>query len=132
MTDYFRTGDLVTRLADGSLRYATRAKDMLKVGGENVAAAEIERAILSVAGVREAAVVGKPHDFLAEVPVAFVLIEEGVADRAALASAIETACAATLADFKRPREMRLVDELPRSVNEKVAKGVLRKIAAGGP
>jgi carnitine-CoA ligase len=129
---YFRTGDLVTRLADGSLRYATRAKDMLKVGGENVAAAEIERAILSVAGVSEAAVIGKPHDFLAEVPVAFVLIEEGVADRPALALAIETACVAMLADFKRPREIRLVDELPRSVNEKVAKGVLRKMVAGGP
>jgi crotonobetaine/carnitine-CoA ligase len=60
------------------------------------------------------------------------LIEEGVADRAALVSAIETACAAALADFKRPREIRLVDELPRSVNEKVAKGVLRKMVAGGP
>ncbi len=129
---YFRTGDLVTRLADGSLRYATRAKDMLKVGGENVAAAEIERVIVSVAGVSEAAVVGKPHDFLAEVPVAFVTIEDGVRDRAALTAAIDKACAATLADFKRPREIRLVEALPRSVNEKVAKGMLRKLAAGGP
>ena len=128
---YFRTGDLVTRLDDGSLRYATRAKDMLKVGGENVAAAEIERVIVSVAGVREAAVVGRPHDFLAEVPVAFVLVEEDVRDRAGLTAAIERACAGTLADFKRPREIRLVDELPRSVNEKVAKGLLRKLAAEG-
>ncbi len=84
----------------------TRAKDMLKVGGENVAAAEIERVIVAVAGVSEAAVVGKPHDFLAEVPVAFVLVEDNVADRAALVAAIDTACAANLADFKRPREIR--------------------------
>jgi carnitine-CoA ligase len=129
---FFRTGDLVTRLADGSLRYATRAKDMLKVGGENVAAAEIERAILSVAGVREAAVTGRPDDFLAEVPVAFVLVEENVTDRDALVAAVAAACAKNLANFKRPREVHVVDELPRSVNEKVAKGVLRKMAAGGP
>ncbi|HXE17080.1 MAG TPA: AMP-binding protein [Stellaceae bacterium] len=126
---YFRTGDRVTRLADGSLRYAGRAKDMLKVGGENVAAGEIERVIAAVAGVREAAVTGKPHDFLAEVAVAFVLIEDDVTDRAALIAAIEAACLANLADFKQPREIRIVDELPRSVNEKVAKGVLRKMAA---
>ncbi|HEY5209923.1 MAG TPA: AMP-binding protein [Stellaceae bacterium] len=126
---YFRTGDLVTRLADGSLRYATRAKDMLKVGGENVAAAEIERAIVAVAGVREAAVIGRPHEFLAEVPVAFVLVDPGVADRDALMAAIETACASQLADFKRPREIRLVDELPRSINEKIAKRELRRIIA---
>ncbi|MGH7076403.1 MAG: AMP-binding protein [Stellaceae bacterium] len=128
---YFRTGDIVTRLGDGSLRYATRAKDMLKVGGENVAAAEIERAIVAVAGVREAAVVGRRHDFLAEVPVAFVLIEAHVTDHPALIAAIETACASRLADFKRPREIFLVEELPRSVNQKVAKGVLRKLAAEG-
>jgi len=126
---FFRTGDRVTRLADGSLRYAGRAKDMLKVGGENVAAGEIERVIVSVPGVREAAVTGKPHDFLAEVPVAFVLVEEEMRDHAALIVAIEAACLADLADFKRPREIRIVDELPRSVNEKVAKGVLRKMAA---
>jgi crotonobetaine/carnitine-CoA ligase len=129
---YFRTGDLVTRLADGSLRYASRLKDMLKVGGENVAAAEIERVILAVPGVREAAVVGKPHEFLAEVPVAFVLVAEEVRDQAALLPAIEAACAATLADFKRPREIRFVDALPRSVNEKVAKGVLRKLVTEPP
>ena len=128
---FFRTGDLVTRLADGSLRYATRAKDMLKVGGENVAAAEIERAIVAVAGVAEAAVVGRTHDFLAEVPVAFVTVEESVTDRAALVTAIEAACAANLADFKRPRAVHLLDELPRSVNNKVAKGQLRKMAAEG-
>jgi crotonobetaine/carnitine-CoA ligase len=104
---------------------------MLKVGGENVAAGEIERVILTVPGVREAAVVGKPHDFLAEVPVAFVLVEEHVSDKAALVVAVESVCAANLADFKRPREVRLVAALPRSVNEKVAKGMLRKMAEEG-
>jgi carnitine-CoA ligase len=126
---YFCTGDLAMRLEDGSLRYVARAKDMLKVGGENVAAAEIERVIAGVEGVREAAVIGKPHEFLAEVPVAFVLLDQKVVDRDGVLAAIATACEIKLASFKRPREIRFVHELPRSVNEKVAKRELRRILA---
>jgi carnitine-CoA ligase len=126
---FFRTGDLVVQVEDGSLRYVARAKDMLKVGGENVAAAEIERVIAGVDGVREAAVVGKPHEFLTEIPVAFVLLEEDVVDRDGVLAAIATACEIKLASFKRPREIRFVHELPRSVNEKVAKRELRRIMA---
>jgi carnitine-CoA ligase len=126
---FFRTGDVVVQVEDGSLRYVTRAKDMLKVGGENVAAAEIERVIGEVDGVREAAVIGKPHEFLAEVPVAFVLLEEAVADLDRVLAAIARACEIKLASFKRPREIRFVHELPRSVNEKVAKRELRRILA---
>jgi crotonobetaine/carnitine-CoA ligase len=126
---FFRTGDLVVQVEDGSLRYVARAKDMLKVGGENVAAAEIERVIAEVEGVREAAVIGKPHEFLAEVPVAFVLLEHGVADRDRVLAGIATACEIKLASFKRPREVHFIHELPRSVNEKVAKRELRRLLA---
>ena len=129
---FFRTGDIVTRLADGSLRYASRAKDMLKVGGENVAAAEIERVVAAVPGVREAAVIGTAHAFLGEVPVAFVLVggdfDDG-RDGPALTAAIAAACERNLAVFKRPRAIRLVRTLPRSVNEKIAKRELRRILA---
>ena len=128
---FFRTGDLAAQMDDGSLRYVARAKDMLKVGGENVAAAEIERVIALVDGVREAAVVAKPHEFLTEVPVAFVLLEEDVSDRDGVLAAIATVCDEKLASFKRPREIRVVRELPRSVNEKVAKRELRRILTEG-
>jgi carnitine-CoA ligase len=123
---WFDTGDLVTLLPDGAILFADRAKDMLKVGAENVAASEIERVVLGVAGVREAAVVGKPHRMLDEVPVAFVTLNEGVVDAAAVPEAVIAACRASLADFKVPREVRVVEEMPRATLEKIAKAELRR------
>jgi len=121
---WFRTGDRVNLLEDGAIQFGDREKDMLKVGGENVAASEVERVILLVPGVRECAVVARKHPMLDEVPVAFVLpLESAPSD---LRDQIEAACAAQLADFKRPREIRLVSELPRVTLEKVAKAELRR------
>lgn len=121
----FLTGDRVRRGTDGFLYFGDRAKDMLKVGGENVAASEIEAAIMAVDGVAEVAVVGKPHPMLDEVPVAFVIARDGA--QADLPARIERHCAAMLASFKQPREVRLVDSLPRSTLEKVAKAELRNM-----
>ena len=128
---WFRTGDRVDLLADGSIRFGDRSKDMLKVGGENVAASEIERVIAAVPGVRECAVVARKHRMLDEVPVVFVLAAAGAP--ADLSDRVAAACTAQLADFKRPHEVRLVDELPRSTLEKIAKAQLRQaLAAEGP
>jgi len=125
---YFVTGDRVTLLDGGFLKFGDRAKDMLKVGGENVAASEIEQVIAVVPGVREAAVVAKKHPMLDEVPVVFIIPADGV-ERAPkdLHDKIMAACRKALADFKLPREIRLVDEMPRSTLEKVAKAELRKM-----
>jgi crotonobetaine/carnitine-CoA ligase len=117
------TGDRVRSDEDGFYFFADRAKDVLKVGGENVSAAEIERVILSSSGVREAAVVGKPHPMLDETPVAFVVPVDP--DDVGLIDRVAAACRASLADFKRPREVRVVSELPRATLEKVAKSKLR-------
>ncbi|CAG9168764.1 Crotonobetaine/carnitine--CoA ligase [Cupriavidus laharis] len=123
----FITGDRVRLGDDGALYFADRAKDMLKVGGENVAASEIERVIALVPGVAEAAVVAKKHPMLDEVPVAFVIPGQGAGED--LAARILAACTAQLADFKRPHEVRLVDSLPRATLEKVAKARLRDMLA---
>jgi crotonobetaine/carnitine-CoA ligase len=120
---FFRTGDLVQLRPDGAFAFADRLKDMLKVGGENVAASEIEQVIRSEEGVQEVAVVAAPHPMLAEVPVAFVIpTPDAPID---LAERILQACAQRLADFKRPHRVRLVPSLPRSLVNKVAKAELR-------
>src|SRR5690606_10753487 len=128
---YFITGDRVTLGEDGFISFADRDKDMLKVGGENVAASEIERVVMTVPGIQECAVVGKRDPMLDEVPVAFVLVPGGEAAAPKdLAAQIDAACAKGLADFKRPRDIRIVDALPRSTLEKIAKAELRKIVDG--
>jgi crotonobetaine/carnitine-CoA ligase len=124
---FFRTGDRVTLHEDGFLQFADRDKDMLKVGGENVAASEIERVVLEVPGVREVAVVGKPHPMLEEVPVAFVIPDasELLAAPGDLQRAVVEACRARLASFKVPDEVRVVPDMPRATIEKIAKAALR-------
>jgi len=97
---------------------------MLKVGGENVAASEIERVVLQVPGVHECAVVARKHPMLDEVPVLFVRPAEGAS--ADLAARVIAACVAQLADFKRPHELRMVSDFPRSTLEKIAKAELRR------
>ena len=119
----FITGDRVRVGEDGWLYFADRSKDMLKVGGENVAASEIERVVASVAGVVECAVVAKRHPMLDEVPVAFVIPRDP--GDATLPDRVTAACREALAGFKQPHEVRLVAELPRSTLEKIAKAELR-------
>jgi crotonobetaine/carnitine-CoA ligase len=123
----FITGDKVRLGEDGYLYFADRAKDMLKVGGENVAASEIERVIAGVPGVAEVAVVAMKHPMLDEAPAAFVIARPGEAED--LVPRIEAACAQQLAPFKRPHLVRLVDSFPRSTLEKVAKAELRAMLA---
>jgi carnitine-CoA ligase len=81
-----------------------------------------------VPGVREAAVVAKKHAMLDEVPVVFIIPQAGVAAAPPdLQDKVMAACRKSLADFKVPREIRLVDEMPRSTLEKVAKAELRTL-----
>ncbi|WP_447643436.1 class I adenylate-forming enzyme family protein [Nocardioides zeae] len=120
---WFRTRDRARRDEQGDWWFVERDGDMLKVGGENIGAPEVERVLREVEGVREVAVVGRPDPMLGEVPVAFVLRQPGAAVDVPAAHA---RCAQALADYKRPREIRVVDELPRSTLDKVAKGALRR------
>lgn len=121
--DWFRTGDMAVRSADGSVRIVgRRATDLIKSGGYKIGAGEIENALLDHPAVREAAVTGEPDADLGERIVAWVV----AADPAAPPSADELTghVAAQLSPHKRPREVRFLDVLPRNDMGKIMKRAL--------
>ena len=126
---WLATGDRATWRPDGYLIFGDRTKDMLKVGGENVAASEVERVVMEVAGVSEVAVVSAPDRLLSEVPVAFVIPAPGAED---VEMRVLAACKEKLASFKVPREVRIVDSMPRSTLNKIAKAELRAALREAP
>ena len=129
---WFKTGDMV-RVADhGNFFYSERDKDVLKVGGENVSAKEVEDTCRAVPGIGDIAVVAKSHDMLDQVAVAFVIKASDGPDDLELSAAIMAHCAEVLADFKRPRAVYVVDDFPRATLDKVAKNQLREQADAMP
>ncbi len=119
---WFRTGDLATMDTEGRVFYVGRTKDMIRRSGENIAAEEVERALLRHASVRSAAVLGVPDELRGEEVKAWVVPAEGHrVDPAELAGF----CAGKLAYFKVPRYWAVVDALPMTDSERVAKGTLR-------
>lgn len=118
---WFHTGDIGSLDAQGTIMFHGRFKDMLKVGGENVAAAEIEAQLQKHPAVKLAQVVGIPDAKYAEVPAAFVELQPGAA--ATEAELIEF-CRKDVAGFKVPRHVRFVSEWPMS-SSKIQKFKLR-------
>jgi fatty-acyl-CoA synthase len=118
---WFHSGDLVTMDEDGRLTFVSRLKDMLKVGGENVAAAEVEEFLLAHPAVAIAAVVAAPDDYYVEVPAAFVQIKNGA--HATEDELIEY-CVGKIATYRVPRYVRFITEWPMS-GTKIKKHVLR-------
>jgi crotonobetaine/carnitine-CoA ligase len=129
---WFRTGDMVKMGAGGNVFYQERDKDLLKVGGENVSAKEVEDLIVAHPAVASVAVVGKNHEFLSEVAVAFVIPTPGDHDRDAVAAEIIATCTQNLAGFKVPRAVYFVDAFPTGTLEKILKNKLRELADAQP
>jgi acyl-CoA synthetase (AMP-forming)/AMP-acid ligase II len=124
---WFHTGDIGVLDPTGGLEITDRLKDMYIVGGFNAYPAEIESALLEAPGVAQVAVVGVPDDRLGEVGVAFVVARAG--------SAVDPADVMTfardrLANFKVPRQVVVVGDLPLNASGKVMKHLLRQQAAG--
>ncbi|MEY3905827.1 MAG: hypothetical protein RIR59_650 [Pseudomonadota bacterium] len=120
---WFHTGDIGSFDAQGQIMFHGRTKDMLKVGGENVAAAEIEAVLQTHPAVKLAQVTGIPHQRYVEVPAAFVELNDGMAVTEA---DLIAHCAGKLASFKLPRHVRFVREWPMSTS-KIQKFRLRDI-----
>ena len=122
---WFHTGDLGEMTENGEVIFSGRLKDMLKVGGENVASVEVEGFLSTHTGVKLAAIVGLPVEKYGEVPVAYIELEEG---SEVSEEEIIDYCKGQIASFKIPRHVRFLTEWPMGAT-KILKYELRdKIA----
>lgn len=127
---WFRTGDVGRFGAEGGgvaipddyLSIVGRSKDLIISGGYNVYPKEIELIIDEMAGVLESAVIGVPHPDFGEAVVAVVVAREGAVLETAV---MQAELKARIANFKVPKQLHVVDELPRNAMGKVQKNVLR-------
>jgi acyl-CoA synthetase (AMP-forming)/AMP-acid ligase II len=119
---WLATGDLGVIDGAGRLRIVGRAKDLFIVGGFNAYPAEIENALLRHPAIAQAAVIGVPDDRLGEVGMAFVVL---VPAAATSGGEIIGWCRDRMANYKVPRAVEIVDELPLNATGKVVKDELR-------
>lgn len=119
---WFRTGDIGTAGTDGAWVVHDRKKNVIISGGENIYPAEIERVLLELPAVAEAAVVGAPDPRWQEVPEAFVVLRPGMRCEA---GEVIRHVQGQLARFKAPRRVHFVDGLPRNAMGKVQHALLR-------
>ena len=127
--EWLRTGDIVRQRADGSIEFVDRAKHMIKTGGENVAAAEVEQVVNEHPAVLESAAVGVPDDIRDEQLHVYIVARAGAS--VDVHDLVEH-CAARLAKFKVPKVVHMVDELPRTAVGKVQKHRLGSAPAADP
>ncbi len=120
---WFRTGDLATVSADGLVTIVGRKRDRILRGGYSVFPPEVEAVLLTHPAVAEAAVLGVPHPELGEDVVAFVTLRPGLA---AKPEELIAYCRQRLAAFKYPRQLTLLDTLPRGATGKVLKSRLAR------
>ena len=123
---WFITGDMARMDEDGYITIVGREKDLVITGGFNVYPKEVESLIDDLPGVLESAVIGVPHPDFGEAVVAVVVpTGEGTS-----AEAVKAALSGQLAKFKQPKEVILLDALPRNTMGKVQKKALREDYAG--
>lgn len=120
---WVHTGDLVRQDEEGNLFFVDRLKDMIKTGGLNVSSQEVERALQAHPDVVRAAVVGLPDDYWSEAVTAFVIVRPG---STVSAEELRGHCRTSMANYKVPKAVRLVDELPVDPQGKLLKRELRR------
>ncbi len=123
---WYPTGDLGRLDLDGFLYLEGRTRDIINRGGENIFPQELEEQLLAFPGVIDAAVVGRPHAILGEVPVAFVVSDP---PRPTLEDDLRTWMGDKLARYKLPVQYVVVDELPKGRTGKTSRPQLRRWAA---
>jgi len=123
---WLHTGDVGSLDQDGFLTLRDRSKDLIISGGANIYPREVEEVLLRHPAVAEVSVIGRPDPAWGEAVVAFVVPAEG---RPVAAGDLDAHCLAHIARFKRPKDYRLVDALPKNNYGKVLKTALRELLA---
>lgn len=118
---YFRTGDMGRIDEEGHLYITGRIKEMLIIGGENVFPREIEEVLNKHESIHASAVIGVHDDMRGEVPLAFVELEDGAEFSE---TELRSFCRDILAQYKVPREIRVLSELPRNPTGKILRRAL--------
>jgi len=121
---WLHTGDVGSLDQQGFLTIRDRSKDLIISGGSNIYPREIEEVLLRHPAVAECSVVGRPHPEWGEDVVAFVVLKKDFSK--AGAKELDALCLANIARFKRPRDYRFVDSLPKNNYGKVLKTELRE------
>ncbi|YAL83639.1 acyl--CoA ligase family protein [Dermacoccaceae bacterium W4C1] len=125
---WFHSGDVAVMHPDGYLEIRDRAKDVVISGGENISTVEVEQALMSHPAVLEVAVVGVPDQQWGERPKAFVTVKEG--SQIAGEELIEHV-RSQIARYKAPREVEVIEELPKTSTGKIQKFKLREAEWAG-
>lgn len=122
--DWYDTGDVVRRDEEGYFFYAGRKDDLFKSRGYLISPQEVENALLKHGAVEEAAVIGIPDEAYGNRIAAFVKLIPGYKARPDLPSAILAETAEHLAPYKLPKELSIVDEIPKNAVGKILRSVL--------
>jgi len=124
--EWLDTGDTYRLDEDGFYWYAGRSDDMLKVGGQWVSPVEVEGTLIEHPAVLEAGVVGVPDEADLIKPVAYVVLRRGQTASDALAGELQVFVKERLAQFKYPRAVHFLDELPKTATGKIQRFKLRE------
>jgi fatty-acyl-CoA synthase len=127
---WLRTGDVVTVDSDGYVDLVDRAADVINSGGEWISSQALESAIMDHGAVREAAVVGVPHERWGERPVAAVVADADAADREALLDALRDRIRGAYPDWWVPDRFEFVETVPKTATGKFDKVDLREAFEG--
>ena len=123
---WLRTGDLGIIHPDGYIELRDRSKDVIISGGENITSVQIENVIAEHPAVAEVAVIGAPDQKWGEVPIAYITVR---GHHTLQAEEVKELVRSRLARFKTPREVIIVDDLPKTSTGKIQKHLLRSARA---
>jgi acyl-coenzyme A synthetase/AMP-(fatty) acid ligase len=124
--DWYLTGDLARRDADGYYWFMGRADDMIKSAAYRIGPFEVESALLEHPAVLESGVVGKPDPIRGQIVKAYVVLRRGYGQSDALRAELQEHCKQVTAPYKYPREIEFVTELPKTISGKIRHVELRQ------